>query len=172
MYTCPNWKCRFKYCSNIKSVLNSLPDKILDLSKLKAFADDKIIETQKLKIKLRRVENIVRKGENTGFQHFLFFPQCFQKASYSGLRSRDCVVKNLQSKKHCGKRRKCLLPAFYPIFHNVIKGFYRRLVNPFPNKRGFKVSAGQVFWKHREKKKKLLVTSNFSFSHSVFCPFG
>ena len=30
------------------------------------------------------VENIVGKEENAGFQHFLFFPQRFQKASFSG----------------------------------------------------------------------------------------
>ena len=24
------------------------------------------------------VENIVEKGENAGYQHFLLFPQCFQ----------------------------------------------------------------------------------------------
>ena len=30
------------------------------------------------------VENIVGKRENAGFQHFLFFPQCFQKSSFSG----------------------------------------------------------------------------------------
>ena len=29
-----------------------------------------------------RVENIVGKGENDGYQHFLLFPQCFQKASF------------------------------------------------------------------------------------------
>ena len=29
-----------------------------------------------------RVENIVRKGENAGHQHFLFFPQCFEKTSF------------------------------------------------------------------------------------------
>ena len=29
------------------------------------------------------VENIVGKGENAGYQHFLLFPQCFQKASIS-----------------------------------------------------------------------------------------
>ena len=29
-----------------------------------------------------RVENIVGKGENSGYQHFLLFPQCFQKASF------------------------------------------------------------------------------------------
>ena len=29
-----------------------------------------------------RVENIVGKGENAGYQHFLLFPQCFEKASF------------------------------------------------------------------------------------------
>ena len=28
-----------------------------------------------------RVENAVRIGENAGYQHFLLFPQCFQKPS-------------------------------------------------------------------------------------------
>ena len=31
-----------------------------------------------------KVENIVGKGENTAYQHFLLFPQYFQKAFYSG----------------------------------------------------------------------------------------
>ena len=62
--------------------LNSLPnDRILDLTKFKAFADDKIIQTQKLKFMLERAGNIVGKGENAGYQHFLLFPQCFQKLS-------------------------------------------------------------------------------------------
>ena len=61
---------------------NSLPnDKILDLSKLKAFADGNLYVNHKLKFGLGRVENIVGKGENAGYQHFLLFPQCFQKAS-------------------------------------------------------------------------------------------
>ena len=30
------------------------------------------------------VENIVGKGENAGYQHFLLFPQCFEKASFPG----------------------------------------------------------------------------------------
>ena len=29
-----------------------------------------------------KVENIVGKGENAGYQHFLLFPQCFQKAFF------------------------------------------------------------------------------------------
>ena len=31
-----------------------------------------------------KVENIVGKGENAGYQHFLLFPQCFQNASSTG----------------------------------------------------------------------------------------
>ena len=31
-----------------------------------------------------RVENIVGKGENAGYQHFLRFPQCFQKPYFPG----------------------------------------------------------------------------------------
>ena len=55
--------------------LSPLPnDKILDLSKLKAFAEDNTNVIQKLKFALGRVENIVGKGENAGYQHFLLFP--------------------------------------------------------------------------------------------------
>ena len=66
--------------------VNSLPnDKFLDRSKLKSFADDKINMIEKLKFVLGRVENIVGKGENAVYQHFLLFPQCFQKDTYTGL---------------------------------------------------------------------------------------
>ena len=58
--------------------------KILDSSKLKAFKD-KINVTQKLKFALGTVENIVGKGENAFYQHFLLFPQCFQIAALLGL---------------------------------------------------------------------------------------
>ena len=69
----------------LHSLVNSLPnDTILDWSKFKAFADDKINVTEKLKFVLVRVENIVEKGENAGYQHFLLFPQCFPKSPYMG----------------------------------------------------------------------------------------
>ena len=29
-----------------------------------------------------RVEDVVRKGENAGYQHFLLFLQCFEKSSF------------------------------------------------------------------------------------------
>ena len=65
--------------------VNYLPnDKMLDLSKLKAFTDDNLNLNKKLKFAMGRVENIVGKGENAGYQHFLLFPQCFQKASCLG----------------------------------------------------------------------------------------
>ena len=30
------------------------------------------------------VKNIVEKGENAGYQHFLLFPQCFQGTAFPG----------------------------------------------------------------------------------------
>ena len=74
--------------------LNALPnDKILDWSKLKAFADDKINVTKKSKFVVARVENIVEKGENAGNQHFLLFPQMFSKDFFFNVvKSRDYVI--------------------------------------------------------------------------------
>ena len=57
--------------------------KILDWSRFKVFADDQMNVTKELKFVLGREENIVGKGENAGYQHFLFFPQCFQKAFFT-----------------------------------------------------------------------------------------
>ena len=73
------------YCRHGKTraclgkAFNSLPnDIILDWSKLKAFANDKIKIAEMMISLSDRVENIVGKGENAGYQHFLLFPQCFQ----------------------------------------------------------------------------------------------
>ena len=49
----------------------------LDWSKSKALADDKINVAEMMIPLSDRVENIVGKGENTGYQHCLLFPQCF-----------------------------------------------------------------------------------------------
>ena len=67
-------------------MVNPFPDdKILGLSKLKAFADDKLNITQTITAVAHCRENIVGKEENADYQHFLlFFPQCFQKAFSSG----------------------------------------------------------------------------------------
>ena len=69
-------------------------NKIVDLSKLKAFAEDKINVIEKLKFVFRWVENIVGTGEYAGYKHFLLFPQGCLKSSRSwSLKSRGCVVK-------------------------------------------------------------------------------
>ena len=54
-------------------------DKILALSKLKLF---RRMLLRWCHFSLIRVDNIVGKGENAGYQHFFLFPQCFQKASF------------------------------------------------------------------------------------------
>ena len=67
--------------------MNSLPnDKILDWSKLKAFADEKNNCDRKIEISFGK------------------------------------------RKKHCGKRRKCWLPAFYPFPTMFSKGFLYRVI--------------------------------------------
>ena len=69
---------------------------------MKVFGDDNINVAEKLKVGLGRVENIVGKGENAGYQHFLLFPQCFQKASYTG----SLKVVN------AGRGKKVLIPTY------------------------------------------------------------
>ena len=64
----------------------SLPNNtILDTTRLKAFANDKL-NVAEMKISLyERVENTMGKGENASYQHFLLFPQCFPKHSSLGM---------------------------------------------------------------------------------------
>ena len=52
-------------------------DKILDMTKLKAFADNIINVAQMMISDSDRVENTVGEKENAGYQHFLLLPQCF-----------------------------------------------------------------------------------------------
>ena len=76
--------------------VNPLPkDKFLDMTKLKAFADNKL-NIARVTISLcDRAENTVGKEENAGYQHFLLFPQCFPSSIFFRVvKSRDCVVKS------------------------------------------------------------------------------
>ena len=60
---------------------NSLPNnKFLHWSNFKAFADNKINVSEKVKYVLGRLENLVGIGENAGNQHY--FLQRFQKDSF------------------------------------------------------------------------------------------
>ena len=79
-------------------VINSLPNiKILDWSKLKAFADNKMNVTDIFKVVLGRVKNILGKRENAGYQHFLLLPKCFQKSPFSGSSKVWIVWKRVRS---------------------------------------------------------------------------
>ena len=77
-----------------------------------------------------RVDNIVGKGENAGYQHFLLFRQCYQKASFPGLLKHRTVWERdnytslsqiLGSSPACSFNRSdqwrslvtCLLPFYY-----------------------------------------------------------
>ena len=66
------------FCRCIYSIAN---DTFSDSTKFKAFADDKSDVAKIIIPLLDRIENIVGKGENAGYQHFLLLSQCFQNAS-------------------------------------------------------------------------------------------
>ena len=76
--------------------IKSLPtDKILNLSNLKACADDnRTYATQEIKFLPYAIIKIVGKGENAGYQHFLLFSLCFQKVSFSGSLKVGIVLKS------------------------------------------------------------------------------
>ena len=54
-----------------------LDNKILALTELKAFADNKLSVTENIEFVFLRVQNIVGKGKTAGNQQFLLFTQCF-----------------------------------------------------------------------------------------------
>ena len=69
----------------VLQTFNSFPnDKIADVTKLKAFADDKLNVARMMISLLDRIENTVGKEENAGYQHFLLSLQCFPKPSSLG----------------------------------------------------------------------------------------
>ena len=69
-----------KTCCLVKSE-SSPKRQILDISKLKEFADDNFKLDKNGRKFSKRVENTVGKGEIARNEQFLLFPQCFQKAS-------------------------------------------------------------------------------------------
>ena len=103
--------------------------------------------------------------EFEGVQNFLLLPQCFLKPSHlkSGF---------------CDKGLNVLLMmelVFEAVKIGVDEGenaSYLYLFNPFPNKPWFLRVCSTSLLKTLREKEKLLVMSNFSFSHSVFYLLG
>ena len=66
---------------------------MMDLYKLKAFADDKLTIIKIIISLFDKAENTVGKGENAGYQHFLGFFPVFSKAFlFRVVESRNCMV--------------------------------------------------------------------------------
>ena len=59
--------------------LSNPKGQILDTSKLKEFTDNNFNLNENGRNFSKRVENTVGKGEIAHYEHFLLFPQCFQK---------------------------------------------------------------------------------------------
>ena len=87
---------RHVVCTCISIIINPLTDKrFLASSKLKAFADDNFNMAQIVQFFFEKVENVVGKGENAGYQHFLLFPQCLLLAFFPRVvKKHHCAVKN------------------------------------------------------------------------------
>ena len=68
-------------------------------------------------------------------------------------------------------RKDHVLPFPRPVVHPQ-KNWATPVLTFTQTSPGCYVFAVQVFRKHHGKKRKLLIMSNFSFSHSVFCPSG
>ena len=65
--------------------VNPLPDnKNFPLSKLKATENNNFNLAQIVQFVFDMEGNMVGKGESAVYQHFLLYPQCFQKTSFPG----------------------------------------------------------------------------------------
>ena len=72
-----------------------------------------------------KVENIVEKGENAGYQHFLLFQQCFQKASVLGSLKVGIVWERFKKKNPKNLEKSFFFSAdgFHCRFTNINKIF-------------------------------------------------
>ena len=95
------------------------------------------------------------KRSNCSFEQYHLFPQSFQKAFFF----------NVLKWVYMEERVKLL---FFKL-QTGLSGFEQ--LNCFPNKPWFLHVCSTSLLKTLQEKEQLLVTSNFSFSHSVFYPF-
>ena len=91
-------------------------------SKLKVFVYDKLKTIQMTKFVLDDIENIVGKEKNAGYQHFLLFPKCFQKAITSGSLKVGFSGKGLNGKSLECKIRYFTLKIQYNLYSATTQG--------------------------------------------------
>ena len=136
----------------------------------------KVTITQKNEIWFRD-ENMVGKGENISYQHFSISHNVFYKVTMTPkieiwFREESMVGKGenigYHYFLHCPQCfRKCFLSGWFD--QVVSQGC---VINSFPNKPWFLHVCSTSLLKTLWEKEKLLITSNFSFSHSVFYLLG
>ena len=70
-------------------------------------------------------ENIVGKGENAGYQHFLLFPQCFQKSYFSRSLKVGVVWERVEMAKLFTEVVKdtCFIPDRVFLFYPLVRLF-------------------------------------------------
>ena len=126
------------------------------------------------------------KGENAGTQHFLIFQQFFPIIWNTFCCLQMLLIWKKSKISSSGNALHSRTDnSWKPEVWHTLLHFYNRLhhssailitqdltvLNPFPNKpwflRVYSTSLLKTLW----EKEKLLVTSNFSFSHSLFYPF-
>ena len=114
-------------------------------------------------------ENIVGEGENVGHMKFsnFVFQTLVKTLGLFGSSFHHKLKKYL--KQRCSQKQSRLRLAFTSLPDNKIIQISR--LNPVPNKPWFSGLRSTSLLKTLCEKEKLLVTSNFSFSHSVFKPF-
>ena len=127
-------------------------------------------------LKEKAFENIVGRGENAGNSHFLLFPQCF--LLYQIQKSLFCELSNIfhlqMPSNWSGFAKFCGLVEFNIFCNKSLPHNTSTVpcVNLFPNKACFFLVCSTSHLKTLWEKEKLLLMSNFSFSHSVFYPYG
>ena len=152
------------------------------------FADDNFKLDENGRKLSKWVENTVGKGEIARYEQFLLFPQCFQKACFPEA-SKGVIVWEWVNPSHpsdmlIGISSNLLLPWYIcinplpddKILRLVqIKMYCRRYfeahLTHFHTMTPFDAPGKQAFLKNWKKKDKLLVMSNFSFSHRVLYQF-
>ena len=70
--------------SRLKTLYQTTNFRLVKIESLCRRQNDKIISTKVVIFGSDSVKNIVGKGENAGYKHFLLFLQCFQKGFSSG----------------------------------------------------------------------------------------
>ena len=123
---------------------------------------------------MHSLENIVGKQENVGCQHLLFSNNVFKRSVNRVIKTGGCVVKGLDNSlilHHSNFKSLAGDNINHTEISEIVNSFPIDKFKPLPNQKSLQTTISilvKMGRKHCGEKEKLLVTSNFSFSHSVF----